>query len=856
MILERETELRDLADLLEGLGSANGRVVLVRGEAGIGKSALISRFVAEIEDRAHILLGSCDDLLTPQPLGAIWDIGRVEPSVEAALHRDDSREVMEALIDLMHRTLRPTVTVIEDTQWADEATMDVITFVGRRIGETNGLLILTYRDGELDADHPLRQVIGGLPPDKLVRMTLQRLSSDAVASMIEASAFELDEVLALTNGNPLFVREVLASGTDTVPVSVKDSVLARASKVSPPARALLDTVSVIPGSAELSLIERMVDLDADRVRECRRQGLLTATETQIGFHHELQRRAIESSLGSVERRAINREVVEALGPKANPARLLHHAVEAGDVESIVEYAPRAARSAMDTGSTREAVVHFRSFEPYLDRLSLVERADMLEDWTRGEYFLDHVEALDVLDRAVEARRLVGDDMALATTLTYGARVHRSYMQNARALEMASEAVEILDRYEPSGELSWALSLNAFIVWLYYEDFPLAVELSDRALAVAEAGTDKRATIWALYTKGSIEYSIGEQGGFSLVMESLRLAQRDGYDYEEVRVLLNLAGMCGDIRDVDRAIEFIREAEGCFARNEMHLLESDARAMLSEYLLWKGQWAEAEGSALESLGSAPVTAMLASRVLTTLQVRRGNDEAPVAIEQMWERAQSAGQLTIMDPAAAVIAEYLWLSGDRDPEHVRILRDVFKMGLRAGRPWPSGALVFWMWKLGYVDAVPPGTPHCYGCIVDGDHRAAVEYWGEREIPYERALALMHGDVSEQIEAIRVFESLGASAGAARLRKVLLAEGVKVPRGAAEATRRNVVGLTARQAEVLELLVEGLTNTQIADRLFVSRRTVESHVAGILMKFDVSTRDAAVAAAGSAPPQNTPN
>ena len=442
--------------------------------------------------------------------------------------------------------------------------------------------------------------------------------------------------------------------------------------------------------------------------------------------------------------------------------------------------------------------------------------------------------------------MVGDDLALAYTLTYGARMHRSYLQNARALEMAAEAVEILDRHEPGGELSWALSLNAFIVWLYYDDFPLAVELSDRALAVAEAGTDRRATIWALYTKGSIEHSVGRQGGLSLVMESLRLARRGGFAYEEVRVLLNLAGMFGDIRDVDRSIELIRNAQTCFDRNEFHLLEADARAMLSEYLLWKGRWAEAEDSAARSLGSAPGTAMLASRVLVTLQVRRGSSDASAGLQRMWERAQTSGQLTVMDPAAAVIAEHLWLSGERDPGSVRILREVFDMGLSAGAPWPSGALAFWMWKLGLIDTAPPGMVDFYRWILEGEHGRAVEYWGIREIPYEKGLALMHGDASEQIEAIRIFESLGASASASRLRKVLLDEGVKVPRGRAEATRRNLAGLTARQAEVLELLVEGLTNTQIADRLFVSRRTVENHVAGILMKLDVSTREAAAAAA----------
>ena len=111
-----------------------------------------------------------------------------------------------------------------------------------------------------------------------------------------------------------------------------------------------------------------------------------------------------------------------------------------------------------------------------------------------------------------------------------------------------------------------------------------------------------------------------------------------------------------------------------------------------------------------------------------------------------------------------------------------------------------------------------------------------------PYEQALALMHGDEAQKIEAIRIFEELGAKGTSARLRKILLAQGVKVPRGKSQATRDHAAGLTSRQAEVLELLAARLTNAEIADQLFLSYRTVENHVAAILMKLDVATREEA--------------
>ena len=210
MILERDAELAELAGLVDETESSGGRVVLVRGEAGIGKSTLVSQFLNDCRGRANTLLGACDDLITPQPLGSIWDIARLDSSLAQPLANGDRRAVMETLLDLLSRK-RPTVLVLEDTQWADEATLDVIKFLGRRIGRANGLLVLTYRDGEVDMEHPLRHVIGELPPQNLVRMSLNQLSAAAVTAMIESQSLDINVVLALTGGNPLFVTEVVAS---------------------------------------------------------------------------------------------------------------------------------------------------------------------------------------------------------------------------------------------------------------------------------------------------------------------------------------------------------------------------------------------------------------------------------------------------------------------------------------------------------------------------------------------------------------------------------------------------------------------------------------------------------------------
>lgn len=844
MILEREEQLASLNQLLDDVPASGGRAILVRGEAGIGKSTLVGLFLDDSRERAHTLLGACDDLITPQPFGPIWDIARQDPSLAEPLAAGDRRAIMESILDLLSRSLRPTVLVLEDCQWADEATLDLIKFLGRRIGRTNGLLILTYRDIEVDADHPLRQVIGDLPLANLVRMPLSHLSGEAVASLIEDDAFDADDIIALTGGNPLFVTEVLASGTITVPSSIRDSVLTRASKLSPGARRVLDLVSVVPGEAEASLVGTILKPTGDQLAEGVHQGLLRVGDATVSFTHDLQRRAVESALSASESCSLNQQVLNTLGDSADPSRLVHYANEAGDVDAIVEYAPLAGRAAIAIESTREAVSHFRTLEPYLDRIEAPDQAGILSDWGAQEYRLDNPRSVELFDQAIALYRVVEDEHGLARTLTMASRVNRTYGNFAAAVAYGTEAVSILEPYGPSLDLVGALSHRAFLEFVYTDDTDAILSLVDQAVSAAKEVGDDRAMVFALNTKAHLMYSRGDNGGMALMEESLRSAERAGDRSGEVRALGNMAGMYGDVRDMTRAVDFAQRALSTAVRYEIRYMEVVYLAMQAEFLLWRGDWATAEDSATAALGSNPDTELVAWRVLGSIQSRRGRNEARTAILHMWSLVQADDGPTVIDPAAAAIAEYLWLSGDDEPELVARLSEILARGITIGTPWPSGAFAFWMWKLGLLEFAPEGTADFYGWIIAGDYVRAAAFWHDKGIPYEEGLALMHGDDNEQIEAIRIFEQLGATATANKVRHALGERGVTVPRGKAQSTRQHAAGLTARQAEILDLLAEGLTNAQIADRLFVSLRTVENHVSAVLMKLDVPSREAAVA------------
>jgi ATP/maltotriose-dependent transcriptional regulator MalT len=843
VLLERAGELELLADLLAGIGSSGGKVILLRGEAGIGKSSLVREFVDRHAGEAHVHVGSCDDLLTPQPLGPFWDIAREERSLAQPLENGDRPGVLQTTLDLLSGSLRPSILVIEDTQWADEATLDAIKYVGRRIAKTNGLLLLTYRDGEVDYDHPLRGVIGDLPPDIVVRIQLGGLSPEAVASMVDDTNLDLDEVIALTDGNPLFVTEVLASRVDNVPASVQDSVLTRAARLSAEARQLLDLVAVIPGESERALIETILAPTQQHLTECERQGLLRVADDTVFFHHELVRQAIETALSTMNRRRLNQQVLAELMGGDDLSRLVHHAREADDVESIIEFAPKAARAAMAIESHREAVAHFRLLEPYLDRISKTERAAIVDDWARTEYYLISSESADILARAIALHRSTGNDLALARALTFAVRVNEINGQPEQAEAASREAIAILESYSPSADLASAVGQRAWLMKMR-GDGPRAVEIAEQAIELAEETGDELSLINALITKGQVTFRSGEPDGLGLLEEARLRAEQAGYPFEESLAQVNMAEVAAEHRDVEQASDISQRARDTAARYEIRINEDAAIAHYAKVLDWKGQWATAEDIATETLGRVLFYSQLvAGQVLGPLQTRKGRPDARATIDSTWARADAGNEMQSLLPSAAALAEYLWLHGEDDPVLTARFRELLDDARRYGFPWSAGWLAFWLWMLGTLSEPPEGIAEPYRLVMDGKPTEAATIWEAKGIPYERGLALMHGDEKARLEALDIFETLGATAVAAKLRKILRNDGIAVPRGKGRDTRRHEAGLTARQAEVLQLLDEGLSNTEIADRLFVSRRTVEQHVSAVLSKLDSSTREEAV-------------
>ncbi len=837
--------MEQLRQLLADLDSSGGRVVLVRGEAGIGKSALISEFVTEAKDRAHVLIGACDDLLTPQALGPFWDLAREQPALARALENGDRPGVLEATLELLSRSLRPSILVIEDTHWADGATLDAIKYLGRRISRTNALILLTYRDGEVDFEHPLRGVIGDLPPHSVVRIQLSGLSLSAVASIIADSDLDPEEVLSATNGNPFLVTEMASVDVDEVPSSVRDSVMARVQKLSADAHEMLRTLSVIPEPIPTETVARLTGLVESRLVECERRGLLFVSDEFVAFRHELIRRAVEASLTISEGVALNRKVLEQLPPETDPALLIHHARRANDIGRLVELAPGAARAAAAVESHREAVDHFRQLTPHLDDLDQETKGAILDDWAREELLLDNIaEAISLSELALLHYRALGDRRRESGSLARAAHYVENAGQRDRAEELARQAVEVLGEDPDGSDLARALEVNAYLHAMA-GDVTVVSDLVDRTLEAAGPDGDPWIQIRSLNHRGIVANIANYPDGRASLDEASERAAAAGQWYEESRALLNHGWAAIEFLDLPVASDYLRRAIASAARHELPTLENYSQALFARVLESEGNWTQAEDIARDLVDSMALSQMVVLPMLGALAARRGQDTARSILTQAWEMAVVADENQRMAPAAIALAEQAWISGNVEVPGADF-KKVMNAGLDMGFRFSPGSIAFWLWKLDELSKAPEGIAEPYRLVIEGRSVEAAVIWEAKGVPYERALALMHGDEAAQIEGLEVFDSLGATAVAAKLRKALRDQGISVPRGKSQSTRDHAAGLTSRQAEVLELLGEGLSNNEIADRLFVSLRTVENHVAAVLMKLDVATRDAAVDAA----------
>ena len=699
-LLERESYLAELKLVLAEAAAGHGRVVLISGEAGIGKTSLVERFTAAQRGKARVLWGVCDALFTPRPFGPLHDIAaQTQGELLAHLTSDANRQaIFAACLNELQRD--PTLIVFEDVHWADEATLDLLKFLGRRIHRTPTMLIVTYRNDELGPQHPLRILLGDLVTSTVTRrISLTPLSEKAVRTLIGDRALDPAALHDRTGGNPFYITEVLASESAGMPPTVRDAVLARCARLSVSGFAVLEAVAVIGSRIEPWLLAEVTGAEAPAVDQCLAIGMLSAAGNILAFRHELARQTILDSVSPSHQLALHRMTLDALRAspvsKSDFARLAHHALAAGDREAVLEYAPAAARQAVAVRAHRAAFTLYGLALRFADELPVAQRAQLLDEYS--------VEC-DVADRrpeAIETRRQAaalwleaGNPLKHGESLSRVAQLLQIIGNRTEAEQVNAAALAVLEPLAPNLELVTAYNTQAWLC-LAQTDNRQGVAVAEKALALAQHFEAEEELPRLYEILGLCWLYLDHARGSEYLERSLVLAREFDHATRAANIYSNLSSIYVDFHEFGRAVD-------TFAAGLPYTSERDLDSVRVFMLGWQailemhlGHWDKATEIANELVqrpGTSPGRgpALLA---LGRFRARRGDPEAMTALDESLTILIKQGFRQREGLIRAARAEATWLTGEheRTAEEARAAYDL-AVGHRHAwyvGEWPSGA-----------------------------------------------------------------------------------------------------------------------------------------------------------------------
>ncbi len=849
VLLERDELLLGLRDLLDEAEHDHGHLVFVSGEAGVGKTSLMAALTTSVEEAGSAVTvrrGTCDNLTTPAALGPVLEaLPQVLDLVEGAT-AVDRVALFRRIRDLLGST--PTLLVLDDVHWADESTLDLLRYLGRRMETLPVLIVAAYRAEEVTAGHPLALTLGDLTTSAAVlRMTVPPLTPAGVRTLSAESGLDADRIFARTGGNAFYVTELLAFGETQLPPTVRDAVLARVSRLTPEAQRVLEAAAILGQPAELALLVEVSGRPPAAVDECVISGLLVGDGRIWDFRHALARVAVAESLLPSTTSELHASALRALRATNDPddRRLAFHAAACGDHGAVRRHGPRAAERAGRLGAHRESAELYRlCLRSY--PAGAPERFELCSVLSYECYLTGD------LERAHDARRealdLAEDPRSQGVTERWLSRLAWFLGSNEEAVGWAARAISTLERLGPGAELAMAYSNKAQLAMLA-DDTESAVAWGERALELARQVGDRDVEIHALNNLGTTLLLSGDDyDGVTRLEQSLDLAIAADAHEHAARAFTNLSSSSVTMRRFTEAEHHLSAGIAYCAERDLDSWEHYMTAWRARLLAEQGRLDAADELARRLLARPHLPGVVripATVVVAQVALRRGEDASALLAEGS-ELASRTNEAQRLVPVATVLAEAAWLAG-RIEDIPAALDDAWQTSFDRPQSWAVGELASWFAVAGSPREPPVPLPEPFRLMVAGEWRAAAGLWSEIGAPLWQAICLARDpDLESARHALEIIDEVSAPVVRAAVLRDRRASGLSLPRGPRSPERDDGTGLTNRELDVLALLVEGLSNAGIADALVLSPKTVGHHVSSVLAKLGEPTRARAVATA----------
>jgi DNA-binding CsgD family transcriptional regulator len=851
-LLERDAPLRNASDYLAAASRGNGRLVLIGGEAGVGKTVLVDQVVADAGSTVRLARGACDGSTTPAPLGPLREM---LPALPGDVWPDgaDRAGVFFRLAEALGRPGTPYLLVIEDAHWADDATLDLIRHLARRVHRLRALVLVTYRSEETAGSHALRVLFGDVAGASGVRrIDLNPLTPEGVRALLEASPgregpLDADELYRATGGNPFFITEVIAAGGATLPRSVRDAVLSRLARLSETGRSILDLVALAGPRCELGLVEDLEPELAPALDEALAQGVVVLSGDTVMFRHELARLTVLDEVPAIRRRTLHRGVLEWLEDRqADPARMAHHAEAGGRPEATREHALVAAERAAALGSHKEAAEQYHRVLRHTEAVVDHAVADLHERLAYELYLTGRmVEAFDSQRTAWQVWTELGEAERVGNALRLMSRFSWFQGDSAQATDYGVQASDALAGTAGTAQAMAASNLSQLA--MLANDLAGTREWGRRALALIEGRDDADAEevrVHALNNLGTMEIDNGDvRQGWDLLEQSLRRSRQADLQEHAARAFTNLASRAVVQHEHLRAGAHLSEGIRYCSERDLDAWILYMRGYLALSRLDQGDTAAALVTA-DSVLRHPRTARVSRITPLVVRVhalaRMGARPYDDALAEALDLAFETGEAQRIGPAGQAAAESAWLSGAPEAAEREAIR-AWEVVRSVDGPWTRGMVASWLPDADAAEVASSlATPYRAEALRRWDE--AAHLWDELGSRFNGAMARARSGTREGLaEAAVRFDGLGLEAAATRARALAREQGWSTPRGRRATTKAHPQGLTRREAEVAALLADGLSNAAIAERLVLSPRTVEHHVAAVLAKLEVSSRHA---------------